>query len=225
MKRSLLVCAHPDDEVLGCGGMVAKYSDRVEYHVLVIAEGSSCRFDSAMDENVIEAVELRESALKDAMNLLGVNNVCIHRLHCGRLDTYPIIELNKLIEAQIRKVNPVEVFTHSQQDVNNDHRIVARAVEMACRPAAFPNIEALYSFEILSSSECSFETPFTPNVFVRLDEAHVELKWRALGCYDTEVSSFPYPRSRESIFSLANYRGVQSASAYAEAYRLIRRFQ
>ena len=93
---------------------------------------------------------------------------------------------------------------------------------MATRPGARIFIEKLYTYEILSSTEWRFTKNFSPNYFESLSESDIENKWLALEKYISEIKEYPYPRSREGVFTLAKYRGIQSANRHAEAFRLIR---
>ena len=226
MKRALIIAAHPDDEVLGCGATIAKYSKiGVEFMVIFIAEGSSCRYVDPNCPSSTNAIKSRTKMATNAMSILGINEYCFHDLPCGRLDQYPIIEINKLIEKAISKFEPDTIFTHSENDANNDHRIVSRATTMATRPGALNRVERLLSYEVLSSTEWSFGDPFVPTIFEQIDENELRLKWHALTAYETEVKTFPFPRSEEGIRARAMTRGMQSGVPLAEAFYLIREFR
>ncbi|MFD2532955.1 PIG-L deacetylase family protein [Gracilimonas halophila] len=224
MKRVLIVSAHPDDDILGCGGFMAKYSSSVKFKVIFIAEGSSCRFSEAElgKKEVSDAINRRNTSGIKALDILGVKNVEFYNLPCGRLDQIPIININKIIEQEIIQFEPDTLFTHSENDANNDHKIVSKASIMATRPNANNFVEKVFQYEILSSSEWKFTEAFLPNYFEALTGDQIKLKWDALAEYETEVKKFPFPRSYEGIVSLAKYRGMQSGCEFAEAYRLIR---
>ncbi len=225
MKRILIVAAHPDDEVLGCGGLMARLVPRgVAFQVLFVGEGSTCRFDDPADPRAADAIANRRLGAERAMQLLGVTDYHFHDLPCGRFDQVPIIRINKLIETAIRSFQPDTVLTHSGHDANNDHRLVFDATIMATRPGAQNHVERLLSFEVLSSSEWAFDNSFSPNHFVRLDEADLQRKWQALALYDTEVRPFPFPRSHDGLRTLAMMRGMQAGFPLAEAYHLVREF-
>lgn len=225
MKRVLIVAAHPDDEVLGCGGLMARLRPRgVEFSCLFVGEGTTCRFDSPDDPRSQKAIAERRLSAEKAMAHLGVQEYSFHDLPCGRFDQVPIITINKTIEAAIRQFDPDTVLTHSPNDANNDHRLTFDATIMATRPGAQNFVERLLSFEILSSSEWSFHSSFAPSTFYELDEADLEKKWEALALYESEVRRFPFPRSREGLRTLAMMRGMQSGVALAEAYQLVREF-
>jgi LmbE family N-acetylglucosaminyl deacetylase len=226
MKKILIIAAHPDDEVLGCGGLIAKYiNSAVRFRILFIGEGSSCRFSNPLDAEASSAISLRNESAKKAMKLLGVEDFQFFNLACGRLDQVPIIEINKLIESEIDSFKPDSIYTHSIDDANNDHQIVFRATLMATRPCAFPFVERVLSYEVPSSSEFAYTTQFAPNIFEELSFGQLSIKWQALQCYESEIRPFPFPRSERGIETLAMYRGMQCGATFAEGYKLIREYR
>jgi LmbE family N-acetylglucosaminyl deacetylase len=223
MKRVLIIASHPDDETLGCGGLIAKHSLRgTEFSILFIAEGSSCRYADPQCTPAVEAKSIRTAQSRAALDLLGVKRMHFQDLPCGRLDQVPIIEINKLIESEIRDFCPDTVFTHSSNDANNDHQIVCNATIMATRPGAQNYVARVFSYEVLSSSEWAFNSVFAPNYFEQLSANDLEVKWKALACYETELRDYPFPRSRDGLRSLSMVRGMQAGCEYAEAFHLIR---
>ncbi len=223
MKRVLIIVAHPDDEVLGCGGLISKYQPLgVEFKIIFIGEGSTCRFLEPQCEASMMAIKQRTASVTKAMDVLRILDFEFHNLPCGRLDQVPIISINKIIESAITSFDPDTVFTHSSSDVNNDHKIVFNSTLMATRPGAQNHVRRLYSFEVLSSSEWAFFNTFTPNYFEEISEDNLNLKWEALAAYESEVRKYPFPRSKEGLRALAMTRGMQAGFAYAEAFHLIR---
>lgn len=223
MKRAVIIAAHPDDEVLGCGGIISKYrAMNVEFKVLFVAEGSTCRFEDPFEADALLAIRQRSKFSEKALQSLGVKEFEFHDLPCGRLDQVPIISINKIIERAIREFKPDTVFTHSPSDVNNDHKIVFNSTLMATRPGAQNQVERLLCYEVLSSSEWTFSNGFTPNHFEGISQADLDKKWQALACYESEIRSYPFPRSREGVQSLAMTRGMQAGLLYAEAFHLVR---
>jgi LmbE family N-acetylglucosaminyl deacetylase len=226
MKRALIIAAHPDDEILGCGGLISKYEPLgILFKVVFIGEGSTCRFQDPTSEPAISAIRQRNSAAKEALTFLNVVDYSFHDLPCGRFDQVPIISINKIIEREIFEFGPDTVFTHSPYDANSDHKIVFNSTIMATRPTASNHVHRLLSYEVLSTSEWAFINTFTPNYFEALSEIEVEKKWRALTLYESEVKSYPFPRSNEGIRALAMIRGMQAGLMYAEAFHLIREFK
>ena len=183
MKRALILAAHPDDEVLGCGGTISKYKKECEFKVVFIGEGSSCRYKDINSKDSKDAILQRTGLAIKSLNILGIKNVEFNNLSCGRLDHVPIIEVNKIIEKSILEFNPDTVFTHSKNDTNNDHKIVFNSTLMATRPGALNNISRLFSYEVLSSSEWSFLEVFKPNFFEDIDENALNDKLKALEFY------------------------------------------
>jgi LmbE family N-acetylglucosaminyl deacetylase len=226
MKRVLVIAAHPDDEVLGCGATISKYSRQgVQFMVLFISEGSSCRFADPACVDSVAAIAARSQQAINALVVLDVKKYHFNDLPCGRLDQVPIIEINKTIEKAIRMFDPDTVLTHSALDANNDHRIVCRATIMATRPSAQNRVARLLSYEVLSSSEWAFGKAFAPNSFEQIEEQDLTLKWQALSAYETEVKAYPFPRSEQGVRAQAMSRGMQSGVPLAEAFYLIREFR
>lgn len=222
MNKILIISAHPDDDIIGCGGIISKYSKENIFRVIFIAEGSSCRYTDIDNEVVINEINNRNECGLNALKLLGVRDVKFYNLKCGRLDQVPIININKIIENEVIEFSPNIVFTHSDKDANNDHLIVHKSTLMATRPGSSCFVSKLYSYEVLSSSEWRFTKTFKPNFFESISKNDLQKKWNALKEYKSEIKPFPYPRSFEGLESLARYRGMQSNNEYAEAFELIR---
>ena len=224
INKILIIAAHPDDDILGCGGFISKYSSIKKIRVIFIAEGSSCRFNKKdlNSDLAIKTINKRNNFGIEALKTLGVNQFQFYNLPCGRLDQTPIIDINKIIESEINKYKPDTIFTHSFDDTNNDHQIVHKATLMATRPGAKNLVNHILTYEILSSSEWRFTHVFKPNFFEVLSEFDLERKCKALKKYESEINNFPHPRSKDGIYTLAKYRGMQSATSYAESFRVIR---
>ena len=225
-KKFLIVVAHPDDDILGCGGTLRKLSRlKKNIRVVFIAEGSSCRFKNykKFKKKINKAINQREKYAKKALLDLGLNNSCFYNLVCGKLNKYPIIEIAKIIEDEITKFKPEVLITHSNYDVNLDHRTVYQACLQSTRPTNQNKIKALLSFEVLSSTEWKYNKIFEPNLFINI-EKEIKFKIKAMKRYKTEMNNFPHPRSVTGINTLAKYRGIQSQNRFAEAFKIIRLF-
>ena len=224
MDNILIIAAHPDDDILGCGGLLAKFGDNRKIKIIFIADGSSCRFDRDQvdSEEVNIKISERNSYCLNALSVFGITNIKFYNLPCGRLNTIPIIDINKIIENEINECNPEVVFTHSEYDNNNDHRIIYRSTMMATRPGVFDSLKSVISYEVASSTEWAFSDTFQPNLFEVLSQKHIDKKWQALLEYKSEILPYPHPRSYEGLTTLARYRGMQAGVKFAEAYHLIR---
>jgi len=225
MKKILVVAAHPDDDILGCGGTLNKLrKSGADIHVTFIAEGTTCRYDKCdiLTGEMQKEILIRETSAKAALNLLGIGEPSFHNLPCGRLDQEPIIEINKIIEKEIKQFQPDTIFTHSYKDANSDHRRVVEAIIMATRPGAQNFVEKVYSFEVLSTTEWRFTDSFRPNIFMRLDKDDVKKKTAAFEKYFSESKIFPFPRSTKGLETLMTMRGMQCGAESAEAFEVIR---
>jgi LmbE family N-acetylglucosaminyl deacetylase len=220
--KTLVVAAHPDDEVLGCGGLIAKLIKQGEQvRVIFIAEGTSCRYET-LNKKVKEEIDFRNQCSIKALRCLGVDSQNFYNLPCGRLDKEPIIEIAKIIEKEISNYMPTTVLTHSNNDVHNDHIVTYRAVLQSTRPVR-NIVKNLLSFEILSSTEWNYLEAFNPSLFIDITST-INQKINAMHCYSSEQPKYPHPRSDKGIMSLASIRGSQSGVEYAEGFRIIRSF-
>ena len=221
--KTLVVAAHPDDEVLGCGGLIAKLNKQGGHvRVIFIAEGTSCRYEKPWGKEVEEEIQQRNQCGIEAMNFLNVSDFHFYNFPCGRLDEEPIIEIAKVIEKEVQKFEPTTILTHSYNDVHNDHKTIFKAAVQATRPVG-KIVKNLLSFEILSSTEWNYTKVFKPNLFVDIT-SEIDVKINAMHCYSTEQPKHPHPRSDQVIRSLAKIRGSQSGVKYAEGFEIIRSF-
>lgn len=224
-KKVLIIAAHPDDEVLGCGGTINYLSSKgCEIRVVFMAEGITARYETSQfkDKKVIQEIEERNNNSFKALRILGVKSD-IHFLSnvCCRMDQISKIDLAKSIEKHISSFKPNTILTHSPNDLNIDHVMTFEATLVATRPIN-NMFESIFSFEVLSSSEWNLEKPFNPNFFVNITK-QIENKCKALEAYDNEMKKSPHPRSPEVIKALAKYRGAQVGVDYAEGFRLVKK--
>lgn len=226
MNRILIIAAHPDDEILGCGGIIIKYKEfGSTIKVLFLGEGSTCRYENNKSDEAIASIAERNLWAANALDVLGVDDFEFHNLPCGRFDQVPLLKINKIIEKTINEFNPDTVFTHSDVDSNNDHRIVFQSTIIATRPCNKHVVNRVISYEVLSSSEWGFKNAFRPNYFIELTDRQLQKKWEALQCYQTEMREPPFPRSKRGVKTQASLRGSQAGVNYAEAFELIREFK
>jgi LmbE family N-acetylglucosaminyl deacetylase len=225
-ERVLVVAAHPDDEVLGCGGTIAKMRSRgCDVRVVFLAEGITARYvpEQFTDPDVLRRIAKRNANALKALAILGVpSNECfVGSRYCCRLDQVPLIDLTKEIESHIREFRPTMMLTHATDDTNVDHGMVHRAVLAAARPLQGQPLRTLCSFEILSSTEWNPPRPFAPTLFHDIT-GFIDTKIAALAAYEDEMLPSPHPRSPEVLRALATYRGAQAGLKFAEGFALIR---
>lgn len=220
----LCIAAHPDDEVLGCGGTLARMAmegDRV--HILIVGEGCTSR-EELSEEESRKGVEMLRRQAEKAGQALGASGVEMLGLPDNRLDSLPLLEIVKLIEHAMAKYHPEVVFTHFFGDVNVDHSIIHRAVLTASRPKAGQTIKELYAFEIPSSTEWAFGQlagSFQPCVYWDISDT-LEHKILALMEYEDEIFPFPHPRSPQTIRAGASLRGSCVGLTAAEGFIPVR---
>lgn len=220
-----VIAAHPDDEVLGCGGTVARLAQQGRaVHILLLADGETSRLP---DEAAAHAglVSARNAAADAACRVLRCRSVQMLGLPDNRLDGLELLDVVKHIEAFVDRHRPSTVFTHHSGDVNVDHRVVHDAVITACRPQPGHPVRELLLFEVPSSTEWrpgGSAAAFHPNWFVDISLTLSD-KIRALEAYASELRPFPHPRSVQAVEALAQWRGATMGAAAAEAFVLARK--
>jgi LmbE family N-acetylglucosaminyl deacetylase len=221
-RRIAVVAAHPDDEVLGCGGTIARHTaEGDQVHVLIVSEGATSRGATRDRSKLRGELSQLAAAARRANQLLGTSNLELLDFPDNRLDGIDLLDVVKAVEGFLDKCKPQTVYTHWPSDLNVDHRVVSEAVQTACRPIPACVQEQLLFFEVPSSTEwrAGAGRPFEPNYFVDVS-ATLELKQRALSAYETEMRAWPHSRSLEAVQSLARWRGASVGVAAAEAFTL-----
>lgn len=215
----LVIAAHPDDEVLGLGGTIARHARSGDnINVLIVAEGATSRPDETQED-----VSALRQAATQAAKVLGAQEPVFLCLPDNRLDSMDLLDVIQAIEKQAGIFKPDIVYTHHGGDLNLDHQIVHRAVITALRPLPDSPVKAIYGFETLSSTEWaspSVGPAFRPNRFVDVTDTLAD-KIKALDCYEMEMRDFPHPRSTQAIKSLASLRGSHVGVTAAEAFEVI----
>jgi LmbE family N-acetylglucosaminyl deacetylase len=214
----LAVVAHPDDEVLGCGGSLARWAaEGHPVHVLIAADGETARPGVS-----VAAVGRKQAAVAAAAALGLQGGTSFLDLPDNRLDSIDLLDLVRKIEEHVVRVQPFRVLTHHAGDVNIDHTLVHRAVLAAARPVAGQCVRELLFFETPSSTEWQTPgrgSPFMPSVHVDIS-GYMERKMAALQAYADELRPFPHPRSPQAIQALATWRGACAGIIAAEAFML-----
>ena len=226
IRSVLILAAHPDDEVLGCGGTIAKLTDQgAIVNVAFLADGVFSRSGDIVSQQTELAA--RRAASQKACDILRVNSVFFGEFPDNRMDTIALLDIIKLIEALIAKYQPDTVFTHHSGDVNIDHRRVHEAAVTACRPQRGHPVKTLLCFEVPSSTEWQLPSSapvFAPNWFVDISDT-LDRKLAALDAYAAELRDWPHPRSKRAVESLARWRGATVGVDAAEAFALGRRLE
>ncbi|MCD4723633.1 MAG: PIG-L family deacetylase [Bacteroidales bacterium] len=218
MKNILVIAPHPDDEVLGCGGIMKKYAEAGDQmYVLVISRGTSKFYSDERIDNV------RKEA-RNAHHILGVKETIFLDFPAPELDTVSISEISKAIADVIKKFNIQIVFLPHRGDIHHDHTIVFNAGLVASRPVEQYSVKEIYCYETLSETEWAApfgDDAFIPNHFVNVTN-QFDVKLKAMECFKSQIRPFPNPRSLEAIEALAKFRGATVGFDRAEAFMQIR---
>lgn len=221
----LIVAAHPDDEILGVGGTIAKHIEAGDtVYALILGEGQTSRFEKREDAGTEILERLHEDTMRSAA-VLGIRDVYFENFADNRFDSVTLLEIVKAVERRIRELAPEIVYTHHRGDLNIDHQITYQAVMTATRPMADQPVKEIYAFETVSSTEWNFtygDEQFAPDVFVRLTDEQFEKKLSAMRKYETELCEFPHPRSLEMLRAAASRWGGVVGARYAEAFETVR---
>jgi len=221
-----VVAAHPDDEVLGCGGTLARLASQGRpVHVLFVSDGQTSRVIEPGQPSVEKTLKARNAAAQAACEILGGSSVEVLGLADNRLDGVELLEVVRHIESFVQRYRPSLLLTHHSGDVNIDHRIVHDAVVSACRPQPGHPVQELLFFEVPSSTEwrpAGSAQAFNPNYFVDISKT-LPKKLEALTAYAAELRPFPHPRSIKAVSALAHWRGATVGVEAAEAFMLGRK--
>jgi N-acetylglucosamine malate deacetylase 1 len=222
--KVLVIAAHPDDEVLGCGATSARLvSEGHDVHFAILGEGMTSRHPQRSGADAGQLSLLHERAHAAAAKV-GVRQVFLHNLPDNRLDTVPLLDVVKIVEDLVERLRPEIIYTHHAGDLNVDHGVIHRAVLTATRPVVGQPVREIYAFEVPSSTEWAFqrlEPSFRPNVFVDVTRT-IEAKIAAMECYESEARKFPHPRSPEALRAIATRWGSVVGCGAAEAFELVR---
>jgi len=216
--KVLVISAHPDDELLGLGGTVARHAQNGDaVRLAVMCEGISMRYQPERHAEVV-------AQSKRAAAILGVTDLVHRGLPDQKLDTLPLSEVAASIEDLVQETRPEVVYTHFGGDINRDHQVLAEATLVAARPYAAPFVREILMFETPSSTE--WGTPallpaFHPTVFVDV-AGTLEKKVEAFLSYTAEVRDWPHPRSARALRERAHYWGSLVNLEAAEPFMVVR---
>jgi LmbE family N-acetylglucosaminyl deacetylase len=215
----LVVAAHADDEVLGCGGTIARHVAEGDFvHLVFMSDGVGSRAQS-IPEDLQRRIVARDSAL----SILGVTNWDAFDFPDNRMDSVALLDVVQALEPIVQRVKPTRVYTHHHSDLNIDHGVTHQAVMTACRPFPGSSVREILTFEVMSSTEwgTSGVASFVPNAFVDISE-YLAKKVEALAAYGAEMRAAPHSRSVANIEALARHRGHCVGLGAAEAFEVLR---
>lgn len=213
-RKVMVVAAHPDDEVLGCGGTLIRHSQLGDdIHIVTLTDGVGSR------EAGGEAA--RNEALEFVVKKLGATNKAFS-FPDNQMDTIPFLQIVQSIEAELDRYSPDLIYTHHYSDLNIDHKLCHQAVLTAVRPQPDCSVKEILCFEVPSATDWGASSNFNPNKFVRITE-QLEEKETLLNAYEVELRAYPHARSKEAIWSRSIFRGTQVGLEHAEAFFIARK--
>lgn len=214
----LVIAPHADDEILGVGGTIARYvSEGNHIYVCIASRGYEPTFSSELVEKVLMEAN-------NSHNYLGVKKTFYLNFPASMLEKSERSELNNSLLEVIKEVKPDIVFIPHFGDMQQDHKVIAKAAMVVLRPKYEYKVPIIYSYETLSETEWNIPhaaNTFIPNVFVDISE-YIETKLKAMKEYQSQLNNAPNPRSLEVLEALAKYRGSAIHVKAAEAFALIR---
>lgn len=212
MKKILVIAAHPDDELLGVGGCVARHAILGdEVMSVIICEGESLRYKQDVGQKI---------AIQESANILGVKEIRQLCFPDQKLDTFTLTDIIAPLEKISHEFKPNIIYCQFGGDVNMDHQLLFQAVNVAFRP--IDNwIEKVYAFYTVSSTEWGYPRTFIPDTWVDISDT-LEKKIDAFRCYHSEIRDYPHPRSIESLKYSAHFWGNQCCMDAAEVFMTIR---
>lgn len=216
--KVLVVAPHPDDETLGCGGTLLKHKnggDKIYWMIV-----TNIQSENGWPE---ERVWKRQKEIHQVADMYGFEKIFKLDFSTTMLDTISYNDLIAKMSVVIQGVNPSIVYLPNRSDVHTDHQVTFKAAVSCCKNFRAPFINKILMYECLSETEFApalREDAFIPNVFVDIGE-YFNRKLEIFKVYASEVMEPPFPRSIETVTSLAQYRGSRIGKKYAEAFYLL----
>jgi len=215
--KSLVVAPHPDDEILGVGGTILKRKDQGhEIAWLILTDISE---EKGWDK---KKVETRRNEINEIEKFYKFDEVFKLGFPAAYLDTIPLADLISKVSSCLQKFQPEEIFIPFRKDVHSDHRVVFHVMLACTKWFRYPFLKKVLSYETLSETNFNFgiKDKFSPNFYVDVSQ-YLEKKIKSMEVYKSEISDFPFPRSKETIRYLAKLRGSEIGVNAAEAFELI----
>ena len=217
-KKILILSPHADDEILGCGGFISKYSNKnYQINVLILTNANRGAPELYSPE---EIKKIRNEA-KQANKLIGTKKLYFENLPALNLVNYPIYKITNIINKYMKSINPEIILIPSGNDIHDDHKIIFKAAKVSMRPNKKSNLKKILTYEVLSETEWNENgKSFNPNYYISLNKLDINNKVKAFLKYKSQVKKFPHPRSKEAIINLSKVRGSQVFMKYAEAFKV-----
>ena len=224
--KILVFAPHPDDEVLGCGGTIAKHVMHTDEVFVCIA---TCGHPPIFNDDLMKEKGWPHTLypeIKKAHDLLGVKQTYFLDCPSADLESVKRFDLNGRLINLIQEIKPEIVYIPHFGDMQKDHTLLAEAIMVAVRPKYEHRVNCVLAYETLSETEWNIPHAtncFIPNVYVDISE-FLQKKKDALSCYKSQLGAFPDPRSLDAVESLAKLRGSTMGAGAAESFMLVRQY-
>ena len=218
MKNAVILAPHPDDELLSCGGTIMKLASHGWKVYWIIATELKEK-----DKSSIAKIERRAQEIEEISNKLNIEKCFQLKFPAGKLHSGMVPEMVSAISELFDKIKPENVFLPFPGDAHTDHEYVFKSGKASCKWFRQPYVKNIYTYETISETNFDYNVnalTFRPNFFVDIEE-QIEQKISLTKIYTDEFAKFPFPRSKEAIKALAQYRGCSSGSSFAEAFQII----
>jgi LmbE family N-acetylglucosaminyl deacetylase len=226
-KRIMIVVAHPDDELLGCGATINKLISEYNCTIraVILGEGITSRSEQRDVDEVKQELSIHKSNITTAAQKIGYSSVGVYDFPDNRFDTVALLDIIKIIEKEKDEFRPEAIFTHHGGDLNIDHQRTFEAVMTACRPLKNEIVKTILTFETPSGTEWrspSDPRQFLPNLFIEISDNNLSAKIKGMESYEFEKRSFPHPRSPEALKIQAQRWGIIVGKDLVEPFQVIR---
>jgi len=223
MKKSkiLIIAAHPDDEIIGCGGAILKLKKKNKIKIIF-----TCKtYDKRINDKSVKKNNERQKIAKKVSKYLKINDPEFLNFNGLSIRREDITRMSKILYEKIIKFKPDTIFTHCIDDNHHDHRATTEATMIACRPNKNNSfLKKIYSFEIPSASEKLIKKnrAFNPNFFIDINETYKDKIFILKKFYKDELKPYPNFLSLKSIENLIKFRGNSINLKAAEAFEIVK---
>ena len=219
MSRVLVVAVHPDDETLGCGGALLRHRERGDdVHWLIVTNMCAASGFSR------SRIAMREAEIERVARFYGFAGTHSLGFPTTALDSVPMTDVVRAASASVKEVAPDSIYLPFAHDAHSDHRVAFMAFMASLKSFRASGVARIVMMETLSETNMAVpmqSSCFVPQLYIDVS-ATLEGKIEAMSLYDGESGAHPFPRSAESIRSLAMLRGSEVGFDAAEAFMLVR---
>lgn len=223
MKKSkiLIIAAHPDDEIIGCGGAILKLKKKSKIKIIF-----TCKtYDKRINNKNIKKNNERQKIARKVSKYLKINNPEFLNFNGLSIRREDITKMSRILHEKIIEFKPDTIFTHCIDDNHHDHRATTEATMVACRPNKNNTfLKRIYSFEIPSASEKLIKKnkAFNPNFFIDINKTYKDKIFILKKFYNDELKPYPNFLSLKSIENLIKFRGNSINLKAAEAFEVVK---